>query len=337
MRIRLGDQGEEVRDIQSRLLRLKYDLGMSQADGIYGELTEEAVKNFQAQVGLNPSGVVDDLTWQKLFEESLFLGERLLYLHFPYFKGSDVRELQQKLVNLGFNPGPVDGIFGPKTERALREFQQSVGVIVDGILGPETLAFLERFKKREKNQKEVPDYPYREIVSPFPPDLRIALFVNLPETVVDFLKSYLASLSERLLRVFNAWGIPCFSVSNLSCQFETGDLLLVFEGSQLRDESLKERLTIKYLPGGLKAGGSQKIADFIFKKTRQRFPKLSENLFLDKGENLFPADVLAVAFYFSLLADKASVFSVSEEFQQRLAGAVAEGIKEYFHQQNKKS
>lgn len=52
--------------------------------------------------------------------------------------GDSVRTLQQKLQEAGFNPGGVDGKFGPLTERALRSFQQSKGLQVDGVAGPAT-------------------------------------------------------------------------------------------------------------------------------------------------------------------------------------------------------
>jgi peptidoglycan hydrolase-like protein with peptidoglycan-binding domain/3D (Asp-Asp-Asp) domain-containing protein len=52
--------------------------------------------------------------------------------------GTDVRHLQEALTKAGFNPGAKDGIFGPKTEAALKAFQESKGIAVDGIFGPET-------------------------------------------------------------------------------------------------------------------------------------------------------------------------------------------------------
>ncbi|MCE7082620.1 peptidoglycan-binding protein [Streptomyces sp. ST2-7A] len=49
------------------------------------------------------------------------------------------REIQCLLNNLwGYNAGAEDGIFGPGTERAVREFQKDVGLAVDGIVGPNT-------------------------------------------------------------------------------------------------------------------------------------------------------------------------------------------------------
>lgn len=52
--------------------------------------------------------------------------------------GDDVRELQSLLASQNFDPGPVDGIFGPQTDEAVRAFQGATGLEVDGIVGPAT-------------------------------------------------------------------------------------------------------------------------------------------------------------------------------------------------------
>lgn len=53
--------------------------------------------------------------------------------------GDAVEALQQKLADKGFDPGGADGIFGPRTEAALKQYQESIGLDVDGIAGPKTL------------------------------------------------------------------------------------------------------------------------------------------------------------------------------------------------------
>ncbi len=53
-----------------------------------------------------------------------------------------VRTLQRRLANLGYSPGPIDGRFGPLTERAVIAFQATHGLIADGIVGPRTTAAL---------------------------------------------------------------------------------------------------------------------------------------------------------------------------------------------------
>ena len=53
-----------------------------------------------------------------------------------------VRALQRRLAQLGDRPGPIDGRYGPLTERAVARFQAAHGLRIDGIAGPQTLAAL---------------------------------------------------------------------------------------------------------------------------------------------------------------------------------------------------
>jgi lysozyme len=57
-------------------------------------------------------------------------------------RGQHVRRVQQAVATAGFDPGPVDGVFGPRTRAALRAFQQAKGLQADGIVGPRTWAAL---------------------------------------------------------------------------------------------------------------------------------------------------------------------------------------------------
>src|SRR3954452_22610999 len=50
-----------------------------------------------------------------------------------------VRDAQQALKDKGFDPGPVDGLNGPKTRQAVKEFQTKQSITADGKLGPKTL------------------------------------------------------------------------------------------------------------------------------------------------------------------------------------------------------
>ena len=57
-------------------------------------------------------------------------------------RGDDVAELQSRLARLGFDCGRVDGIFGPRTCRALIDFQSNCGIRSDGVCGPTTVRAL---------------------------------------------------------------------------------------------------------------------------------------------------------------------------------------------------
>ena len=53
------------------------------------------------------------------------------------------RALQKALADVGCYTGPVDGVYGPVTDAAIRSFQQAKGLTVDGVVGPQTLAALQ--------------------------------------------------------------------------------------------------------------------------------------------------------------------------------------------------
>ncbi|ORE89949.1 PG-binding 1, multi-domain protein [Stappia sp. 22II-S9-Z10] len=59
-------------------------------------------------------------------------------------RGDDVAELQSDLNRLGYAAGAADGIFGPDTEDAVRDFQRAADLAIDGIAGPATLSALDR-------------------------------------------------------------------------------------------------------------------------------------------------------------------------------------------------
>ena len=56
--------------------------------------------------------------------------------------GDGVREIQERLAKLGLYNGALDGIFGPATAQAVRDFQRQKGLVVDGIAGNVTLQAL---------------------------------------------------------------------------------------------------------------------------------------------------------------------------------------------------
>jgi len=58
--------------------------------------------------------------------------------------GPDVRVVQSLLNRIGYNAGPVDGIFGSRTYQAVTAFQTNNSLVPDGIVGPATWAVLDR-------------------------------------------------------------------------------------------------------------------------------------------------------------------------------------------------
>ncbi len=84
---------------------------------------------------------------------------RLLKITSPYMYGADVTAVQTELKDKGYDPGGVDGFYGPKTEAAVKAFQKARGLEVDGIVGPKTWEAL--FDKTETNP-DPPEEPAAE-------------------------------------------------------------------------------------------------------------------------------------------------------------------------------
>ncbi len=57
-------------------------------------------------------------------------------------RGDEVRKIQQKLRQLGYYKGAVDGVYGTATKRAVIAFQKNCGITADGIAGAKTLKFM---------------------------------------------------------------------------------------------------------------------------------------------------------------------------------------------------
>jgi N-acetylmuramoyl-L-alanine amidase len=136
--LRRGDRGAAVLDLRARL-------GLRGAAGdTFDDRLEAAVRDFQGVRGLRVDGICGPETWGALIESGFRLGDRLLYLSSPMLRGDDVAEIQRQLNALGFDAGREDGILGPETETALREFQRNAGATPDGVCGPATLAAIAR-------------------------------------------------------------------------------------------------------------------------------------------------------------------------------------------------
>ena len=134
--LRRGAEGPEVQRLQEELLDIGY-LTRAQAQtgpGKFGPQTEAALKNFQRDNHLDANGTLDEAT-QAAFD-ALNAGVRL------GSRGEVVRGLQDRLVSVGgltvaeVASGP--GIFGPRTDAALKTFQRNHGIDPTGVLTDQT-------------------------------------------------------------------------------------------------------------------------------------------------------------------------------------------------------
>jgi peptidoglycan hydrolase-like protein with peptidoglycan-binding domain len=120
--IRTSDTGTAVRALE-HLLRLHgADL---EADGLFGPDTEAAVKGFQAANDLDDDGLAGPKTLAAL-----------VVLVRPGDKDDKAEAVTAAQVLV--EADDVDGIFGPKTETAVKYWQDKLDLGIDGIVGPKT-------------------------------------------------------------------------------------------------------------------------------------------------------------------------------------------------------
>lgn len=164
--IRRGDSGENVAVIQTAINRISTNypsIPKMAVDGIFGEATENAVKQFQSIFNLTPDGIVGKATWYKMVglytgitrlseldsEGQTIFGRSLQY---PDSignslsmgdSGSEVETLQFFLnvvssVNPYVPPVEIDGIFGQQTFDSVVAFQKFTNLDPDGVVGDKT-------------------------------------------------------------------------------------------------------------------------------------------------------------------------------------------------------
>ena len=163
--LKVGSQSDEVRRVQQRLKELGYLTG--EVDGTFGYGTEESVILFQRQHGLIADGVAGEETRALLYSGS---AQPFVPTSTPVptptpapsllkkgSSGEAVRQLQERLIELGYLSGKADGAFGGATEEAVRLFQRQNGLDVDGSAGAMTFAVLYSDQARQVTVTPTPD------------------------------------------------------------------------------------------------------------------------------------------------------------------------------------
>ena len=161
---RNGDYASEVSIIQEALEEL--DLYYADITGHFGNKTERAVKLFQKKYGLPQTGVADEATLSRLYEEADIddapvVSESIgpAYASGTTLRrdstGSAVRKLQEDLHELDFYDGVISGKYGGLTQEAVRLFQKKHGLDADGIAGPKTLKKIASLMG-ESTESEIP-------------------------------------------------------------------------------------------------------------------------------------------------------------------------------------
>ncbi len=171
--LRYGDNNSNVKAIQTRLKSLGYYTGP--VNGNFGPQTQEAVQTFQSLNGLNSDGVAGGTTLEKMFDADA-LTYRLArgtatpkptatptpkptnapsYSADTYLKvgasGTLVKQMQIRLIELGYLAGEATGKFNNGTLLALMSYQKRHINYADGCAGIETLDALFYGNSRKVN------------------------------------------------------------------------------------------------------------------------------------------------------------------------------------------
>ena len=149
--LRKNDRGDNVAKLQEALISLGYLTGT--ADGNYGDKTVAAVRAFQKANGLTVDGSAGTETQNVLFGGSAVKATakatatpRPQTTNGPASaslkqgsRGDSVRQLQKKLIDLGYLSGSADGVYGSKTVAAVKAYQKANKLKADGVAGANTL------------------------------------------------------------------------------------------------------------------------------------------------------------------------------------------------------
>ncbi|MGY4688446.1 C40 family peptidase [Salibacterium sp. K-3] len=162
-----GDKGNEVSLLQRQLK----DLGYYKKDvtGVYGPMTEEAVRRFQQKQELATDGLAGPKTFNALrgdpvpassaAEKKEAAGpasdssEMLRYES----SGDEVTTLQEDLRELDYMKMEPSGVYGEVTENAVKSFQKDHDLTADGIAGPRTMEKMEAVLQGDADSEDEPD------------------------------------------------------------------------------------------------------------------------------------------------------------------------------------
>ena len=134
-----GDAGLNVYALQKRLDAMGYFEG--DCTGSFGDLTQRAVAQFQADNGLEATGVADSALWELIYSGTA-VARRRADVTQRGDTGESVSQIQRRLNALGYTNREADGNFDYGTETAVRLFQMANELTPSGRVGSDTLSAL---------------------------------------------------------------------------------------------------------------------------------------------------------------------------------------------------
>ena len=134
-------------DIMMQIVLKSYGYYDGKIDGDFGSGSKKALVLFQGANNLSPDGVLGQKTCKLLLNKKNIVSnnqkdDEIVNVEDSY--SQEIYDAQVKLKNLGLYTSTLDGINGPGTKRAIKQFQEKAGLNIDGVVGPLTLAALEK-------------------------------------------------------------------------------------------------------------------------------------------------------------------------------------------------
>ena len=128
--LRSGDSGKRVAELISRLVELYY-LPSTAEGNEYTSQVARGVRHFQRQNGFDANSVASVAMQEALFDDDAPEYDGYVTL-VPGDRNQRVRELQARLIRLGYQTGYTDGVYGSKTKKAVSAFQKRAGIKATG-------------------------------------------------------------------------------------------------------------------------------------------------------------------------------------------------------------
>lgn len=149
--MKLGSKGDDVSKLQKQLEKLGFYSGSQ--TGYFGNLTEEAYKEFQKTAGFIIDGVVCESDLEVLYSDDAPSIKSAGEISQKGDAGSDVKEIQNQLSKLKYYKGAKTGFYGTMTVKAVKQFQKDNKIDTSGVVGKVTKDKL--FSKKALTKTEV--------------------------------------------------------------------------------------------------------------------------------------------------------------------------------------
>jgi hypothetical protein len=124
-----GDRGHDVEGLQ-RGLKAR-GLYRGPIDGVFGDVTKDAVMGFQRQQGIVADGAVGPQTAKAMRQSQVAVGDHFEQPAHLNQAGKDILGVEKKLRRLGYDTGKVDGVFDQKTMKAVRGLRKADPTLSD--------------------------------------------------------------------------------------------------------------------------------------------------------------------------------------------------------------